>query len=158
MRISDRFGGEVFWLVVVFGFVAVVAAAAPATNPSSGAWSPVPTYERLRASGSPTRFEGNVLSLDDLAPSEGSESGVQLRVRSDAGDVVVDLGPRWFVLQNDFTITRGEPISVVGVAIRLEGKSTVVADSVKTKDRLLILRDEAGRPRWERSEGRPRDK
>jgi hypothetical protein len=125
-----------------------LAAQGPAVEPQSGSWSETKGYQKLYRSGSPARVRGNVLSTEDLR-LEGSEPGMQLKLRTETGDLWVHLGPRWFMTSHDELLTHGEPITVIGVQIHFDGHPAVIANEIQKGESRLILREPAtGRPEW----------
>jgi len=138
-------------------FTALLVLACTGTTfgePTSGSWGSSGKYQELYRSGSKGMFEGKVLRMSDVVPLSGMEPGMQIKLRGENGEIDVHLGPRWFVMQRDMLFTKGEPVVVVGVTIRLGDKPTVVADEIRRGDRKIILRELTGRPVWESASGK----
>jgi hypothetical protein len=72
-----------------------------------------------------------------------------LTVQTDEGqNVVVHLGPEWFIENQDRTFADGETVEVTGATVDLEGKPVVMATEIKLANGTLKLRDKSGRPAW----------
>lgn len=94
-----------------------------------------------------TAYDGRVLSSEEGELPEGG-TGVKVKLRTSAGDVFVHLGPREYLSSHDFTLSHGEPLGVVGLKIRFQGKPAIVARELTQGERKIILRDIAGKPAW----------
>lgn len=129
-------------------WTALILATSAAAETTSGGWGLRSPYQSLYRSGSPERIEGKVLSTEEFRPFDDMEPGVLVHLRSENGEIDVHLGPRWFVFQRDLTFTRGEPLVVMGMSIRLGGKPAVIADRIQRRESTTVLRELSGRPAW----------
>ncbi len=146
-----RPGVAVFALLVL---MTVRAESEPsAAKQTSGAWGTGGRYQELYEKGTRATFEGKVLRTEDLMPLNAVEPGLQLRLRGEKGEMGVHVGPKWFVMERDLLFTKGEPVVVVGVTIRWEGKPAIVAQEIRWRDRKVILRELTGAPVWAGSAG-----
>lgn len=127
---------------------------AGSVNTTSGSWGTSGEYQGLYRSGSRAKVEGRVLRTDDVVPLSGMEPGIQLKLQGEKGEIDVHLGPRWFVMERDLLFTKGEPVVVVGVTIRLGGKPAIIADEIRRGNRKEILRELSGKPVWEKPAGK----
>lgn len=118
---------------------------------TSGSWGTSGAYHHLYQAGSEARIEGKVLRTEDITPLAGMEPGISLKLQGERGNIDVHLGPRWFVLERDLLFTKGEPVVVVGVTIRLGGKPTLIAREILRGKHKAILRELSGRPLWEKA-------
>jgi len=112
-----------------------------AIQQSSGAWTESGRNLDSNRSGAKEVVYGNVLSTDDLKPSPGNDRGFQMTVNTEEGDLRVLLGPRWYLPEQDFNLSHGEPITVVGIRITWDGKPAIMADEIRQGDKKVILRD-----------------
>jgi hypothetical protein len=71
-----------------------------------------------------------------------------LMLKSATGRLEVRLGPKTFFEEHDFSISRGDSISVKGIRYTERGKEIVVANEVRNGGQHLILRGSHGRPAW----------
>lgn len=143
---------KILWQsLILFGlFVsAALRAEGPATMKPDGVWGEGGSYSRLFRSSQKVKVEGNVLSMEDFRLEGSDEPGVGLTLETKEGNILVQLGPRWFVLQNDLNFTRGEKVGIVGVTIRFENKPAMLAGEILRGQRRVIFRDVAsGEPHW----------
>lgn len=79
--------------------------------------------------------------MDNLMVYEKGAPGMRLRLDVGGEEVRVDLGPRWFVVPQNFNLTAGQPLTVVGIQLNFEGHSTVIADKVSQGDRSVSLQE-----------------
>jgi len=74
--------------------------------------------------------------------------GVHLVVKTDKETVSVQLGPSWYIENQDIKISPGDKVEITGSRVSFEGKSAIIAAEVKKGDEILKLRDENGYPVW----------
>ncbi len=66
------------------------------------------------------------------------------------GQVLVHLGPAWYLERQVFELNRGDEVQVKGVCEKeKDGKLGVIAYELSKGDYILHLRDSQGRPYWE---------
>jgi hypothetical protein len=65
------------------------------------------------------------------------------------GQVLVHLGPVWYLERQEFDLQPGELVSIQGVCDQKSGKLEVIAYELVKGDYVLHLRDSQGRPNWE---------
>ncbi len=119
--------------------------AGPAVTKTSGGWGESSEYGKQLKSGARETVTGNVLSFDEVTPLSGMEPGVQVKLQIGKRDLDIHLGPRWFVLERDLNITRGQPLSIVGLRIQLGKKPVLVAEEIRhTKGDSIIIREKSG--------------
>jgi hypothetical protein len=77
-----------------------------------------------------------------------------LILKTDKDRIAVDLGPAWYVNQQDFKITKGDTLEVTGSKISRNEKTVMLASEAKKDGKTLKVRDEKGSPLWrEQSRG-----
>ncbi len=148
MKITPAIRFHVFLLLPLA--LASMLLGEPALDKKSGEWERNTASRDLFAAGSATTVTGTVLSTNKLGVGPDGE-GVQVRVSTGDGDLTVHMAPRWFILENDLNLTRGERLNIVGVKIQFNRKPVIMATEVEQRNRKVILRDLAtGQPRWNR--------
>ncbi len=78
----------------------------------------------------------------------GGAGGVQLKLKTDKETVVVHLGPRFYLEEQNFKLAKGDAVEVIGSRVKLEGEEIVVAREVVKDKTRLKLRTEDGMPLW----------
>lgn len=77
-------------------------------------------------------------------------------MRLESGDTIaVHLGPAWFLENQGFELGIEDPVVVTGARVRIKGAPALIAQTVATSDRELVLRDADGIPRWSGTPARP---
>jgi hypothetical protein len=74
--------------------------------------------------------------------------GSQALVRTEAGTVTVNLGPRWYRAQAGMALQSGDRVAITGSSVTRNGKTVILATTVRRGDQELRLRDGAGVPAW----------
>jgi hypothetical protein len=71
---------------------------------------------------------------------------LSLRLKTSAGTPEVRLGPKTLFEEHNFTISRGDTITVTCLHYRERSKEIVLANEVRKDGETLVLRGEHGRP------------
>jgi hypothetical protein len=80
-----------------------------------------------------------------VAPGMQTKS---LVLKTDKGDMKVNLGPPWYARKQSFYISRGDFLEVSGSQVTRDGQSQLIASQVKKDGQTLKVRDEKGTPVW----------
>jgi hypothetical protein len=64
--------------------------------------------------------------------------------------VEVQIGPKEFVERSGFKLNIGDRVTVIGIPFIMNERQVVLAREVSTMNGVLIVRDEVGRPLWEK--------
>ena len=68
-------------------------------------------------------------------------------LKTEAGDITVNLGPPWFPLKQDFTVKQGDTLEVTGSKVTRDDQTWLLATQIKNGQTLKV-RDENGKPLW----------
>lgn len=123
-------------LLTLLTLVPALAAAAP------GPRGPAP--DRLYDPATVATVEGTLRSLEPGPRGRG----VHATLETGAGTLTVHLGPASWLEAQPLQLAAGDRLSVTGSRVTVGGAASLVARSVTRGDQALVLRDEAGRPRW----------
>jgi hypothetical protein len=69
-------------------------------------------------------------------------------VNTDKGDVLTNLGPVWFIDENNLVVNEGDQIEITGSVIRTNGRYILIAGQFKKGNQSLVLRNQSGNPQW----------
>ena len=69
-------------------------------------------------------------------------------LKTTAGPVNVHLGPTAFLSDVKVQLAVGDPVTLVGSRVTVDGESFVIARDITTGDQTFPLRDASGRPLW----------
>lgn len=93
---------------------------------------------------------GKVVQVRTETLAEGMHPGMALLVDTKTqGQVLVHLGPVWYLERQEFEIKPGDEVGIKGKCDKKEGRLEVIAFELTRGDYLLQLRDAQGRPNWE---------
>jgi len=89
-------------------------------------------------------------TVDAVEPLEMGEAWrcVRLRLRTDAGTLLVRVGPDWFLTERKHLFTVGERLEVKGSRLTFAGEPALVAAEIVRGSERIVLRDASGRPAW----------
>ncbi len=114
----------------------------------SGGWGAGSQYSRMYDPKSVETIDGEVVSVDQIAPMKGMHYGIHLTIKTSKETISVHLGPSWFIENQDVKIAPKDKLEIRGSRVTLEGKPVIIAAEVKKGDEILTLRDENGFPAW----------
>jgi len=141
------------WLILA---VACLAASLPLEAAAQGrgqGFRPCPyTPYVCKPSGAckPFSDSGKVVQVRTESLQEGMYPGTAVLLDTKShGQVLVHLGPVWYLERQEFSLAPGDEVEIKGMCDKLDGKNVVVANSLTKGNYVLELRDALGRPRWE---------
>lgn len=143
-------------LSVVFTAIAVfLLAASSYAQPrpgmmwrGSGGWGPGSQYNRMYDPKAVETITGEVTAVDRFTPMKGMSGGVHMNVKTDKETISVQLGPSWYLENQDVKIAAKDKVEVKGARTTFAGKPAIIAAEVKKGDEVLKLRDDNGFPVW----------
>jgi hypothetical protein len=114
----------------------------------SGGWGAGLPYGRLFDPATVQKLQGEVLWVKRLTPEEGMADGLHLLLKTREEVISVHLGPLWYLERQDFSLAAGDSIEVAGSRVAFEGQPAILAAELKKPDKVLLLREASGFPRW----------
>ena len=114
----------------------------------SGGWGPGTQYNRMYDPKTVETISGEIVAVDRITPMKGMTGGVHMNVKTDKETISVQLGPSFYIENQDVKLQAKDKIEVKGSRITFDGKPAVIAAEVKKGDEVLKLRDDAGFPVW----------
>lgn len=115
----------------------------------SGGWGVGTPYTLLFNSKSVETIKGTVESVDTVTPMQGMTPGVSLTMRTEKGESLpVQLGPAWYVENQDVKLQPNENIEVRGSRVTSDSGPVVIAQEIRKGDETFKLRDDKGQPMW----------
>ncbi len=132
--------------VLVFGF-AVAAVAGPGWgcngdgNCTQGCGS-----NRMYDPATAEIVTGQVVSLEPIASRRGNCQGIGLTLNTGAENIVVHLGPQWYLDKQTVKLAAGDTVEIKGSKAFRRGEDVFIAAEVKKGSEVLKLRDASGVP------------
>ena len=114
----------------------------------SGGWGPGSPYNKMYDPKAVETITGEVTVVDRIIPVKGMSGGVHMNVKTDKETISVQLGPSWYLENQDVKIAAKDKVDVKGVRTTFAGKPAIIAAEVKKGDEVLKLRDDSGFPVW----------
>jgi hypothetical protein len=145
--------GSVNFMVaaIALSMVAVFAYAQPGPGMmwrGSGGWGPGSQYNRMYDPKTVETISGEVTAVNRITPLKGMSGGVHMNVKTDKETISVQLGPSWYLENQDVKIAAKDKVEVKGARATFAGKPAIIAAEVKKGDEILKLRDDSGFPVW----------
>lgn len=139
-------------LMMVFSVAATVAIAQPWQGwKECGGWcrdnggGPGRMYDPAKAE----TVKGEVTAVEKIGGGRRMGPGIGLKLKTASGELVVHLGPQWYIeQQGEVPIKAGDAVEVKGVKASRGGQDFFLAGEVKKGGDVLKLRDESGVPLW----------
>lgn len=92
-------------------------------------------------------LSGEVTSIDKIF-SNNNMYGLHMTIYSSDGQMLVHLGPVWFVENQDIEIVAGDYVIVTGSRVNFNDTQVIIAKEVMKDEKVLLLRDDNGYPLW----------
>lgn len=97
------------------------------------------------------KFEGVILSVQTYGQVTQPTPHKHIYMRTPQGEeVVVDLGPEWYLNTQGIELYEDEKVEVVGSLMRFNGTHYVTASSITINHTTYKLREKNGLPVWRR--------
>jgi hypothetical protein len=142
---------SIIWTLVAIVASSTTAIAQPGPGPHMRGGGPGMRHAaRIYDPKTVETVSGDVVRVEHVPSRRGMGGGVHLVLRTGDGTVAVHLGPAGYVERQDVKIAAGDRIQVKGSRVTVDGKPAIVAAEVKKGDQTLVLRDDAGIPKWSR--------
>ena len=94
-----------------------------------------------------TRING---PIEEIREATGAPlRGIHVTVRSDKRAVDVYLCPAGFLKQFALVLSAGDEVQVSGSKVKFRGNTLILAQELRRKNDILVLRDDDGKPYWE---------
>ena len=75
-------------------------------------------------------------------------SGTHLMLNTEAGTLVVHVGPSAYLASKNFSIAKGDRLTIVGSRVQYQGSDFLIAKEITKGSEVLRLRNSAGFPLW----------
>ena len=114
----------------------------------SGGWGPGSQYSRMYDPKTVETISGEVTTVDRITPIKGMSGGIHMNVKTDKETISVQLGPSWYLENQDVKLEAKDKVEVKGSRVTFGGKPALIASEIRKGNEVLTLRDEAGFPAW----------
>ena len=95
-----------------------------------------------------TSIEGTVVRVHQVPSTKVLLTTLNALVRTSEGEVNVELGPAWFLDNQELHLAVQDKITVSGSRVKPNGVDTMIATEVRRGNDVLRLRREDGTPAW----------
>jgi hypothetical protein len=75
-------------------------------------------------------------------------TGTHLMLKTDAGALAVHVGPSAYLASKNFSIAKGDKLTILGSRIQYQGSDFLIAKEITKGNEVLTLRNSAGFPMW----------
>jgi hypothetical protein len=75
-------------------------------------------------------------------------TGTHIVLKTDEGALTVHVGPSAFLSQKNFTLAKGDKVTITGSKLQYQGSDFLIAKEITKGDQVLTLRDANGFPLW----------
>jgi hypothetical protein len=111
-------------------------------------WGHGGRYWQLYDSNAQVTVAGDIQAITRLVPMPGLGAGMQMKLKTAEGPMVVHLGPAWYLDNQEPLLKVGDKVEVVGSRVVLQGRPALIAAEVRKEGQVLKLRDANGQPLW----------
>jgi hypothetical protein len=75
-------------------------------------------------------------------------TGTHLMLKTDTGALAVHVGPSAYLASKNFSIAKGDKLTILGSRVQYQGSDFLVAKEITKGNEVLTLRNSAGFPMW----------
>jgi len=112
-------------------------------------WGPGSRYSRMYDPAKARTADGWLEKVEMGTPMGDMGQGLMATMRTRQQERLrVHIGPAWFAEQSDLTLKPGDPVSLSGSLVEMNGKPVLMASEVTTGNRRVRLREMDGTPVW----------
>jgi sporulation protein YlmC with PRC-barrel domain len=101
---------------------------------------------------SPVELTGRIKKVENAGASAKASQGMCLTIDAGGEDRIVHLGPAGYLKGQGWQPADGATVTVAGYNAQIDGKSVVVARTIQSEGKTIVLRDETGRAAWTHSD------
>jgi hypothetical protein len=107
-------------------------------------------YGQLYGQGNVETIKGQIEGVDKFLPAASQTTMATLTLRPEGGgQIIVHLGPQWFVDEQRIPLRLHETVEVTGSLLTYEGTVTMIASDINAGGKVYTFRDmKTGNPRW----------
>ncbi len=121
---------------------------------NSGGWGANGRYSRMYNPATEQTLTGEVVSVNYQVPMKGMSKGLHVILDVEGTKYDVHVGPQWFLDKQDTGLAVGDKISVTGSYTSIMQKEALIAKQLVKGGKVLVLREDTGRPIWAGWRGR----
>jgi hypothetical protein len=110
--------------------------------------NPTAPSARIYDTATVETISGEAIGVDRIPSRRGRGYGVHVTVRTETETIEVRLGPQWYLDRNQLNLEVGDAVEITGSRISQDDTSFLIAASIQTAERAIVLRDESGIPLW----------
>lgn len=115
---------------------------------SQVAQAPRDNYSRIYDINTVETVAGQIRSINIIRPSNNSSNGIHMTIYLPTGDIIVHLGPEWYIDSQILQLKADDNVLVTGSKVMYEGDLVIIAKEVIKDGKVLNLRDDYGFPLW----------
>jgi hypothetical protein len=152
MEINTKKNQYVMIVLVIFVCLIIMSPALAAEKKKMGGWELGSPYNAHYSAAEVDRIRVTVRKIIEVVPMKGMAPGVALVVREtgDDEDILVHIGPKWFMKTGDTGINRGDQLKIRGCWAEIDGKDVFMGAKLKKGDffSLKVRLTKDGTPFW----------
>jgi hypothetical protein len=147
--LAARFYGLFAALLILSAAIQVAAQMGPGRG--QGRMMGGPFYN----TGTEVTMNGTVDEVQQITGASGQTwkcprgwSGTHLMLKTDSGTLPVHVGPSAYLASKNFSIAKGDKLTIVGSKVQYQGADFLIAKEITRGNEVLTLRNSAGFPLW----------
>jgi len=91
---------------------------------------------------------GKIAEIQQISTQENMALGTHLTIVFQGEELVVHVGPSWYLKQMEIDFEKGDSVAITGSKIMFEGQPTIIVSTITQENLKFVLRDKNGLPKW----------
>ncbi|WP_348730695.1 hypothetical protein [Rheinheimera texasensis] len=136
------------WLLLMA--LIITPAQAQTDEVNTDEWGMRGQYQRMFNPKTIQTVHGQILAVEPFSLNNRMCNGLHIKLRTAATELIVHLGPKFYVEDQPITLAYGMQVSATGSMIQYLNAPAMIATEINTEHGVLKLRSADGIPYWSR--------
>jgi hypothetical protein len=136
------------WTIALLTVALLLSAAFAASPPVKVQARPGSTYMVLFDPSKMATVEGTIERIYVVPSAKVWLTAVNVTLRTGQGELKVEMGPSWFLDNQELHLKVDDRVTITGSQIKNNGVESLIATEVRRNNEVLMLRATDGMPVW----------
>jgi len=91
--------------------------------------------------GTVETVHGKIIRYEEILTPQGKTPNIRIDLSTQNKNLSIDIGPKWILDQNNFNLSAGEDVMVIGATIRIGSKKKFIPSEIQKKGQKISLKE-----------------